>query len=260
MQKKYSRNTSWREKKKQIKQAPQSTPVVRPDTQRKRPGRQRRPTQWLAREDSTELVSITVTCPGRSKEEHKLKAGVYFTLSIDKVCKVNEANMVIPPQLLSTDYTHHSASALLKPGSMLDRMEKTMAATTKELTCSDKRLSDLRLTMSTTNMTGLENATNVWHDWKLVQEERLNSIAGDLDDLQEEGIIPDAIHEHTTIAASPVVLIVLIILAILAICICKKFGFLGTDWSCFEKCYFLVLLEPKLEMQKCNKCVKTQQK
>ena len=158
-------------------------------------------------------VSITVTCPGRSKEEHKLKAGVYFTLSIDKVCKVA------------------------------------------------RRLSDLRLTMSGTNMISLENvenATNVWHDWKLVQEERLNSIAGDLDDLQEEGIIPDAIHEHTMIAESTVVLIVLIILAILAICVWKVWFPEGTDWSCFEKCYSLVLLEPKLETQKCNKCIKTQ--
>ena len=83
--------------------------------------------------------------------------------------------------------------------------------------------------MSATNMTGMENMenlTNVWHNWKLEQEERLNSIADDLDDLQEEGIIPDAIHEHTMIVASTVVPIVLIILAILALCIWKKFGFL----------------------------------
>ena len=40
------------------------------------------------------------------------------------------------------------------------------------------------------------------------------------------GDIPDAIHEHTTITASTVVLIVLIILAILALCIWKKFGVL----------------------------------
>ena len=190
--------------------------------------RQVNPTTYeiLPKED----VSITVRCPGRSKEEHRMKAKAYYTLSIDSTCEVNEALMVITPMLLSTEDTGHGASKLLTEAtSTLDRMEKTLGETTNDLNKTDRRLSDLSVSFRAFNLTGTRNAvnaTNDWRDWQEAQEERLADISKDVQDLQDDGFIPEAVHEHTTWATSTIVFIVLIILIIALACIAKKFSFL----------------------------------
>ena len=190
--------------------------------------RQINPTTYeiLPKED----VSVTVRCPGRSKEEHKMKAKAYYTLSIDSTCEVNEALMVITPVLLSTEDTGHGASRLLtEEASILDRMEKTLGETTDDLNKTDRRLTDLSASLNTFNMTGtgsVLNATNTWKDWQAAQEERMVAISKDVQDLQEDGFIPEDVHEHATWATSTIVFIVLIILIIAIICISKKFSFL----------------------------------
>ena len=64
----------------------------------------------VAKED----MSFIVTCLGRTKEEHKVKAGEYTTLSIDKNCNVDEAMLTIPHQLLSKETTRHGASKMMR--------------------------------------------------------------------------------------------------------------------------------------------------
>ena len=38
------------------------------------------------------------------------------------------------------------------------------------------------------------NANNTWRDWQAAQEERMAGISKDMQDLQEEGFIPEAQH------------------------------------------------------------------
>ena len=190
--------------------------------------RQTNPTTYeiLPNED----LSITVRCPGRSKEEHKMKKKAYYTLSISNDCEVNEALIVITPLLLSAENTGHGASRLLsEEASTLDRMEKTMTETSSNLNETDKRLTSLTASLDSFNMTGsgsMLNVTNTWREWKLAQEEKMQDISKDIENMQDDGFIPEAIHEHTTWATSTVVFVILIILLITLICVRKKFGFL----------------------------------
>ena len=152
------------------------------------------------------------------------------TLSIDSTCKVNEVLMVITTLLLSTEDTGHGASRLLtEAASTLDRMEKTLGEMTNELNKTDRRLTDLSVSLHNFNLTGkgsVENATSTWRDWQVSQEERMEDISKDVQNLQDDGFIPEAIHEHITWATSTIVFIVLVILIIALVCIAKTFGFL----------------------------------
>ena len=90
---------------------------------------------------------------------------------------------------------------------------------------------DARLTSLTNSVNSISanvtshNGTHL-KDWQAIQEEKLKDIVRDVDTLQTEGYIPDEIHEHTTITATSVVIVVLITLGVSLICIKKKFGFL----------------------------------
>lgn len=59
-------------------------------------------------------MTFIANCLGRAKEEYKLKAGVFSTLSIDKVCDVNEVLLTISHQLLSTEETHNRVSEMFQ--------------------------------------------------------------------------------------------------------------------------------------------------
>ena len=73
-------------------------------------------------------MSFIVNCPGRIKVEHKVKTGGYSTLSIDKMCIVDEAMLTIPHQLLSKETTTLGASEMMRhKNSNLDWLEHTLA-------------------------------------------------------------------------------------------------------------------------------------
>ena len=150
-------------------------------------------------------------------------------LSISCNCEVNEALIVITQMLLSAENTGHRASRLLSEDrSTLDRMEKTLTEMSNCLNKMDMRLTSLTASLDSFNMTGsgsMLNVTNTWREWKLAQEQRMQDISKDVEGLQDDGFIPEAIHEHTTWATT-VVFVILIILLIALICIRKKFGFL----------------------------------
>ena len=116
-----------------------------------------------------------------------MKAKAYYTLSIDSTCEVNEALMVITSLFLSTEDTSHGASRLLTEDiSTLDRIEKTLGETTNDLNKTDRRLTNLSVSLNNFNLTGtgnVMNATNTWRDWHLAQEERMADISKDMQDL-----------------------------------------------------------------------------
>ena len=181
--------------------------------------RQINPTHFeiVARED----MSFIVNCPGRTKEEHKVKGGEYSTLSIDKVCNVDEATLTIPHQLLSRETTTHGTSEMMRhEDSNLDRLEHTLAE-------SDSRVSNLSAEIKATrqNMSKVEMETDGLHSKQQEHEDMMMSISEDIGQLEGgTGYIPEHVQEHTTITVTGVVFVVLTILSIALYLIRKKFS------------------------------------
>ena len=181
--------------------------------------RQVNPTHFeiMAREDT----SFIVNCPGRTKEEHKVMTGGYFTLSIDKTCNVDDAMLTIPHQLLSKETTAHGASEMMRQeSSNLDRLEHTLAE-------SDSRVSNLSAEIQATrqNMNEVANETVDLHDRQREHEDIMMSISEDIGQLEGgTGYIPEHVQEHMTITVTSVVFVVLMILLIALYIIRKKFS------------------------------------
>ena len=118
----------------------------------------------------------------------------------------------------------------------------TDTGTFKQSSYSDKViLVDLTISLSTMgSISSHENMTNQFVGWQKLQGQVLADISMDMEEIQETGFIHDDIHEHTTLAALTIVLIVLLILIISSVWIAKKLTFLKNK------------LEANLEMSLCQ--------
>ena len=126
--------------------------------------------------------------------------------------------MVITTLLLSTkDTGKWPASCCLRTGAHCTGQNGEM---TNKLNKTDRRLTDLTVNLNTFNMMGtgsMANVTNTWRDWQEAQEEMIK----DVQRLQEDGFIPEALHEHATWATSTIIFVILIMLIIALVCIGK---------------------------------------